>query len=78
MDPVTVDVADVPGRFEELLALAAAGTPVVITRDGRSRGRLVADPAAAGRRVAGRYAGKMWMADDFDAPLPDEFWLGGT
>jgi hypothetical protein len=27
-------------------------------------------------RVAGLHAGKGWMADNFDAPLPDSFWLG--
>jgi len=27
-------------------------------------------------RPIGQYAGKMKMSDDFDAPLPDEFWLG--
>ncbi|BDI29247.1 hypothetical protein CCAX7_12980 [Capsulimonas corticalis] len=27
-------------------------------------------------RIAGLFAGKMHMAEDFDAPLPDSFWLG--
>ncbi len=27
-------------------------------------------------RTVGEYAGKIRMADDFDAPLPDSFWLG--
>ena len=26
--------------------------------------------------IAGLGQGKWWVADDFDAPLPDEFWLG--
>lgn len=32
----------------------------------------------SGRRIIGLFAGKgeMWMADDFDAPLPDSFWFG--
>ncbi len=30
----------------------------------------------AQERPIGHYAGKMKMSDDFDAPLPDEFWLG--
>lgn len=29
-----------------------------------------------GRRTFGEYRGKIWIADDFDDPLPDEFWLG--
>lgn len=28
-------------------------------------------------RILGLHAGKLWMSDDFDAELPDEFWLGG-
>jgi Protein of unknown function (DUF2281) len=27
-------------------------------------------------RVAGLHAGQTWVSDDFDEPLPDEFWLG--
>jgi uncharacterized protein (DUF433 family) len=28
------------------------------------------------QRVFGQYAGKIWMSEDFDEPLPDSFWLG--
>lgn len=28
------------------------------------------------KRVAGLHAGMVWMSEDFDAPLSDEFWLG--
>lgn len=27
------------------------------------------------KRVFGLGSGKIWMADDFNDPLPDEFWL---
>ena len=27
-------------------------------------------------RTPGLHAGRYWIADDFDAPLPDAFWLG--
>ena len=26
------------------------------------------------KRVLGLHAGQTWIADDFDAPLPDSFW----
>jgi hypothetical protein len=26
----------------------------------------------------GLFRGQIWMSDDFDEPLPDEFWLGGN
>jgi len=32
--------------------------------------------ATPGPRVAELHPGAMEMAPDFDAPLPDEFWLG--
>ncbi|MCC7307634.1 MAG: hypothetical protein IT173_08710 [Acidobacteria bacterium] len=28
------------------------------------------------QRTAGLNKGMIWASDDFDAPLPDEFWLG--
>ena len=28
------------------------------------------------KRILGLHPGSMWMSYDFDAPLPDEFWLG--
>jgi hypothetical protein len=28
-------------------------------------------------RILGLHKGSMWLSDDFDDPLPDEFWFGG-
>lgn len=28
------------------------------------------------QRVPDLHRGQVWMSDDFDEPLPDEFWLG--
>ena len=34
-------------------------------------------PTAVPERVPGLHQGTpYWIADDFDAPLPDQFWLG--
>lgn len=27
-------------------------------------------------RIAGLHAGEGWIGEDFDEPLPDDFWLG--
>ena len=35
-------------------------------------------PEAASARSAGLHKGAWEVAADFDAPLPDEFWLGRT
>ena len=34
------------------------------------------DEASAQPRTPGLHAGRYWIADDFDAPLPESFWLG--
>lgn len=28
------------------------------------------------QRFAGLHEGQIWMSDDFNEPLPDEFWVG--
>lgn len=33
-------------------------------------------PVRTNKRIAGLNRGMVWMSEDFDAPLPDEFWLG--
>lgn len=33
-------------------------------------------PAPRQPFVFGLHQGQVWMSDDFDAPLPDSFWLG--
>jgi hypothetical protein len=42
--------------------------------------RAINDIAAPQQRtagwVSGLHAGRGWISDDFDAPLPDSFWLG--
>lgn len=35
-----------------------------------------ADSAEPEKRVFGQFQGKIRLSDDFDAPLPDKFWLG--
>ena len=68
---VTVDEAQ--ADFPQLLARVEAGRSVVITRDGR----IVATLSPAGsvnprRGGFGSLKGRIRMAEDFDAPLPDD------
>jgi antitoxin (DNA-binding transcriptional repressor) of toxin-antitoxin stability system len=46
MNPIQVEVQGLPARFTELLALAAAGTEVIVTAGGIPRARLL--PLQAG------------------------------
>ncbi|MEK6408812.1 MAG: type II toxin-antitoxin system prevent-host-death family antitoxin [Acidobacteriota bacterium] len=73
-----VSVDEAQENLKDLLALAMAGNEVIITEHGKPVARLVPIPVAAAnkKRVAGLNRGTIWTSEDFDQPLPDEFWLG--
>jgi prevent-host-death family protein len=55
-------------HLSRLIDQVNAGQEVVVTRHGRAVARLV----AKSERKLGTLKGKIWMSDDFDAPLPEE------
>jgi prevent-host-death family protein len=67
-----VNVHEAKTHFSKLLARVEAGEEVVIARAGKPVARLVAVEEKAKRRLPGTDAGKVWIADDFDDPLPPE------
>ena len=58
-------------KLSRLLALLEEGEDVVIGRGGRPVARLVPVEVPEGRRIPGRWRGRVRIADDFDG-LPDE------
>ena len=75
MPTTKVDIQELPGCFTKLVSLAMAGTEVIVTEGNIPRARLV--PLSPGRsRIAGLHRGAIKAAKDFDAPLPEEFWVG--
>lgn len=70
-----MNVHDAKTHFSRLIARVEAGEEIVIARAGKPVAKLVcyADPNP-GRRPLGLFKGQIWMSDDFDDPLPDEFW----
>jgi prevent-host-death family protein len=76
MNAQTVDIHDAQKRLLELMTLVKAGAEVTVTQAEKPVMRLVPVQSLPKQRVAGLHAGMGWMSDDFDAPLPDEFWLG--
>lgn len=69
----TVNIYEAKTQLSKLVDEAAAGKDVVISRNGRPVARLVAINKNRKRMVGfGALEGKGWIADDFDAPLPDE------
>jgi prevent-host-death family protein len=59
-------------HLSRLIDQANAGEEVVITRHGRPVARLVPAEQVQTKRRLGTLKGKVWVAEDFDAPLPDD------
>jgi len=77
MITTTVNVRDAQTRLAELVRLVSEGNEIVIAEGDKPVARLV--PLSSSdlkQRIAGLNRGDIWVSDDFDAPLPDEFWLG--
>ena len=77
-----VNIHEAKTHFSRLLQKVAAGEEVVIARAGVPVAKLVAvEPKKAQTRPLGMDEGRIWIADDFDAPLPDDLlkaFYGGT
>jgi prevent-host-death family protein len=73
----TIDVQEAQSQLPELLPLVTAGAEIIITAGNTPVARLVPIEGQRGPRRAGLHAGTAWTSDDFDSPLPDEFWSQG-
>jgi len=73
-----VNVHQAKTQLSALLAKAERGEEVIIARDGQPVVRLQPVHALHEPRKPGQAAGQFWMADDFDAPLPDDILKGFT
>ena len=77
MPTKTIEVKQTQEYLKELLSLVAKGTEIVLTQGNTLIARLVPITASSTAwRVAGLHLDAIWMSDDFDEPLPEEFWLG--
>ena len=63
--------------MQAVIALTRNGDEVVIEENGEPLARLLPiQKPEKKERVLGLREGQVWLSDDFDAPLPDSFWLG--
>lgn len=74
----TVDVRETHASLQELLSLVREGTEIVLTEGTTPLARLVPIVLPPAQRVAGLHAGAIWTSEDFDEPLPEEFWTETT
>ncbi|MGA9041991.1 MAG: type II toxin-antitoxin system Phd/YefM family antitoxin [Terriglobales bacterium] len=67
-----VNIHEAKTHFSRLLQRVAQGEEVTIARAGVPVARLVPVESKKKIRPLGMDRGKIWIADDFDAPLPDD------
>ncbi len=69
---VTVNIQEAKTNLSQLIQRALAGEEIVIAHSGEPVARIVPfNPQPIGR-LPGSAQGKLWIAPDFDAPLPDK------
>jgi prevent-host-death family protein len=59
-------------HLSRLIEQAAAGEEIVIAKAGKPVARLVPFAPRREPRQPGLMKGKIWIAEDFDEPLPEE------
>lgn len=73
----TMNIHEAKTNLSALIAAAEAGEEVVISRANKPVVKLVAIESAPKKRQFGLHKGAaLYISEDFDAPLPDAFWLG--
>jgi prevent-host-death family protein len=68
----TVNIHEAKTQFSRLVDAAASGEEIVIAKAGKPTARLVPMERAKVMRRFGGLKGKVRVAENFDAPLPDD------
>ena len=67
-----VNIHEAKTQFSRLVDAAASGEEIVIAKAGKPAARLVPMERVKAVRRFGGLKGKVRIAEDFDAPLPDD------
>lgn len=72
----TLSISEVPSLLPGLLALAKDGDEIIIEENGEPVASVspFRKRSSGKKRIAGLGRGTIWVSDDFDAELSDEFW----
>lgn len=66
------NVNEAKTHLSKLLERVRQGEEIVIAKSGKTVARLIPMSEKPQRRKPGSAKGRLWISDDFDAPLPDE------
>lgn len=70
---MTFNIFEAETQLSKLIELAEKGEDVVIARNGKPVVRLTKLEPEKKPIIFGLMKGKIWVADDFDDPLPEDF-----
>ena len=71
MPEAILNLYEAKTSLSDLVERAAAGEEIVIAKAGRPLAKLVPFSSPAQRRQPGGWQGRVRIAEDFDAPLPE-------
>ena len=66
----TLNLYQAKTQLSHLVDEAASGEEIIIAKAGRPKARLVALAPPKVKRRPGGSKGRIWISEDFDAPLP--------
>jgi prevent-host-death family protein len=72
-EPITVNIFEAKTQLSKLVERAEKGQDTIIARAGKPVARITKLESIKKPIRYGALKGKVWIADDFDAPLPEDF-----
>src|SRR5215469_16125847 len=76
MSVMVVNIHQAKTNLSKLLQRVVLGDEIIIAKAGVPVAKLVPVQAEKPKRPLGLYKGQIWMADDFNAPLPEDILAG--
>jgi prevent-host-death family protein len=71
-----INLYEAKTSLSKLVERAAAGEEIIIAKAGKPKARLVPLTGRLEPRQPGGWEGKVWVAEDFDEPLPADILAG--
>jgi len=70
--PIKVNIYEAKTKFSKLIKQAMSGEEIIIAKSGKPVAKLIPFGERATERIPGSAKGKIFIGDNFDAPLPEE------
>ncbi len=79
MSVTKIEVQEAQTQLSELISLAKAGNEIILAQNNMPVARIVpVGDSGTAERIPNLHPGAIVASDDFDQPLPDEFWMGAS